>query len=331
MDHPQLASVTARIAQVCDIAAPRTMLADLRQDFARQGLTGAVARHDTPALFDWLIGVLSYQGVSDAIAWGYMDRNGSMTHADIDAALDAPACPKLRSYWRFAGCRFAKQAFTCAKPEHIERCPLPTHDLRNGRLNQGAYSLFLFLRDVGAGDFVGWIDARLAAADTGQDADRRASMRQALLEPLAEVYGVSFKVLSMALADLLLAGDVARERWTTTGGSMIVVDTLVHNWLHRTGSLHELGAGHPYGIGCYRPGGCADIIEAASGTIDARQFGPENPPFFPRLVQKAIWLFCTEAAHDHCNGNRIDDRFSCRHNDCPLSVDCRRVPLHGNI
>jgi hypothetical protein len=48
---------------------------------------------------------------------------------------------------------------TCAEPEHIDCCPLPSHDLRNGHLNQAAYSLFLFIRDIADGDLIGWIDA----------------------------------------------------------------------------------------------------------------------------------------------------------------------------
>ena len=43
---------------------------------------------------------------------------------------------------------------------------------------------------------------------------------------------------------------------------MIAVDTLVHNFLHRTGILHRFHADHAYGLACYRPGGCADVIEA---------------------------------------------------------------------
>ena len=162
------------------------MLTALRQDFARSGLTAAVARHDTPAMYDWLMGVLSYQGVSDAVAWGYMNRHGSVTFADVAAGLAAPpTCSKLRSYWHFEDCRFAKQAFTCGAPEHIEACRLPRHDLRNGRLNQTAYSLFLFLRDVCAGDLVGWIDGQLVGADRPDAPDRIACMRQAVLEPLS--------------------------------------------------------------------------------------------------------------------------------------------------
>ena len=53
---------------------------------------------------------------------------------------------------------------------------------------------------------------------------------------------------------------------------MIAVDTLVHNFLHRTGILQRLNAGHAYGPACYRPGACAEIIELVAQRIDAREF-----------------------------------------------------------
>jgi SOS response associated peptidase (SRAP) len=90
--------------------------------------------------------------------------------------------------------------------------------------------------------------------------DRPARLRQALLVPLGHIYGVSNKVLAMALSELLLAGDAKRPAWVEAGSGMIAVDTLVHNFLHRTGILRELQADHPYGSGCYAPGGCAAII-----------------------------------------------------------------------
>ena len=157
--------------------------------------------------------------------------------------------------------------------------------------------------------------------------DRTHRLRQALLKPLGCIHGVSSKVLSMALADLLLAGDPARERWAATGASMIAVDSLVHNWLHRSGSLHQLDAEHPYGVGCYQPGGCAAIIEAASRRIDAQQFCPEGPTNFPRLVQSALWRFCAADKLNVCNGNQIDDRAGCRNDSCPMTQMCERSPL----
>jgi hypothetical protein len=184
-------------------------------------------------------------------------------------------------------------------------CPLPTHRLRNGRLNQTAYSLFLFIRDVAANDLVGWIDARLAEADEPNAPDRLARLRRALLSPLGEVYGVSDKVLSMTLSSLLLGAGRGRERWAEVGASMIVVDTLVHNFLHRTGILDRLNASHRYGPICYRRSGCVGVLEAISQCIDARAFNPEFPTIFPRFVQHGVWRYCAKAGLNICNGNRM--------------------------
>src|SRR5437016_14179136 len=91
----------------------------------------------------------------------------------IAALVEAsPSCPKLQSYWHFDHCGYQKAERCCAEPEHFPACPLPTHNLRNGRLNQAAYSLFLFMRDVANGDFVGWVDRRLADADLASASNR---------------------------------------------------------------------------------------------------------------------------------------------------------------
>jgi hypothetical protein len=199
--------------------------------------------------------------------------------------------------------------------------------LRNGRLNQTAYSLFLFMRDIMGGDIVGWIDERLASADLASGSGRPTRLRQALLQPLGHIYGVSNKVLAMALSDLLLAGDAKRPAWIEAGTVMIAIDILVHNFLHRTGILRESHADHPYGPGCYAPGGCAAIIERIAGKIDARRFNPTFPANFPRFVQHAIWRFCAERGLNRCNGNRIDDRAACDQADCPIFESCARVAL----
>ena len=146
----------------------------------------------------------------------------------------------------------------------------------------------------------------------------------------ATIPGTSRIVVSLAAAELLLAADPDRERWVTTGASMVVVDTLVHNWLHRTGCLRRLGAEHTYGPACYGPNGCAAIIEYAAHQIDARQFCPDGPAFFPRLLQKGIWRFCANRSLDICNGNRIDDGKGCDQATCPLFGDCERVPLRAS-
>jgi hypothetical protein len=101
-------------------------------------------------------------------------------------------------------------------------------------------------------------------------------LRAALIEPLRQIYGVSDKVLTMALSSILLGAPKRMSRWIEVGGSMIAVDTLVHNFLHRTGILRRFDADHLYGPACYQPGGCADIIAAVADAIDARQFNPAS-------------------------------------------------------
>jgi hypothetical protein len=89
---------------------------------------------------------------------------------------------------------------------------------------------------------------------------------------MREIYGVSDKVLAMALSCLLLGAPKKMGLWIEVGGSMIAIDTLVHNLLHRTGILARFNANHLYGAACYRPGGCADIIAAVLAAHSCQGF-----------------------------------------------------------
>jgi hypothetical protein len=142
-------------------------------------------------VFDWLMAALSYQGIADAVAYDYMERHGRAAWRDIEQKLGrGVSCPKLKSYWHFHGCRYEKGSRTCAEPEHIGGCPLPSHDLRNGHLNQAAYSLFLFIHDLADGDLIGWIDRQLQAANSPPGPHRLPAMATALIEPMREIYGI---------------------------------------------------------------------------------------------------------------------------------------------
>ncbi len=72
-------------------------------------------------------------------------------------------------------------------------------------------------------------------------------MRESLLQPLSAVHGLGRKMIWMAFADLLLGTDLKGERWLTTGASLIVIGTLLHSWIRRTGILAALEAEHSYG------------------------------------------------------------------------------------
>ena len=87
-------------------------------------------------------------------------------------------------------------------------------------------------------------------------------MRDAVIAPLRQIHGVSDKVLTMALSSLLLGAPKKLRLWPEVGASMIAIDTLVHNFLHRTGILQRFGAAHAYGAACYRPGTLRDTSKA---------------------------------------------------------------------
>jgi hypothetical protein len=316
------------IHAVCGLAGSPTLTDEIRAELRPDKVRAAIRNRDTGPVFDWLMAAVSYQGISDQVAYDYMERHGRATWRQIKHGLDRGAnCPKLKSYWHFHDCRYDKISRTCAEPDHIGRCPLPKHDLRNGRLNQTAYSFFLFIRDVADGDLVGWIDRQLHAANDPPGPDRLARMRGSLIEPLREVYGLSDKVLTMSLSSILLGAPKHMSLWIEVGGSMIAIDTLVHNFLYRTGILQRFNANHAYGLACYRPGGCADIIQIVAEHIDARQFNLRFPKTFPRFVQHAIWRYCSLGGLDVCNGNRIDDSRRCENKDCRVRLMCDRVAL----
>ena len=312
--------------RVCCLAGDSEFLAR-RRSGGRNSIAAAIERHDSARIFNWLMQAFSYQGIADRVAHDYMQRHGKARWASIKASLARkPSCPKLRGYWAFYDCQYRKGTMTCAEPRHMPACPLPRLPLRNGHLNQMAYSLFLFMRDVADDDFVGWIDRQLAAAKS-QSPNRLVAQREAIISPLRNVYGVADKVLAMALADLLLSAGAQRPRWRQVGASLVAVDTLVHNFLHRTGILRRLRAEHAYGERCYRAGGCADIIALLAASIDARQFNPTFLKAFPRFVQHAIWRYCAGDGLDICNGNRIDDDARCDNRHCQLFRHCDRVAL----
>ena len=329
-DRSALDYATRLIHRVCCLAGEPDLIDEIRSDNAT--IRSAITDHDSAALFDWLMIILSYQGISDRIAYNYMEQHGRVTWREITGTLaGGPSCPKLQSYWQFHDCRYHKTSGTCAEPDHILACPLPTHDLRNGRLNQTAYSLYLFIRDIADNDLADWIEAQLSSAATAIDPNRHIQIQEALLEPLRHVYGVSDKVLSMALSALLLAAPRNMRLWAEVGVGMVAIDTLVHNFLVRTGILRRFDANHPYGPACYQAGGCADIIQSVADQIDARQFNRRFPKTFPRFVQHAIWRYCAENGLDVCNGNRINDEARCDNVYCRLYATCDRVALRSIV
>src|SRR5580698_5106844 len=84
------------IHAACCLAGSPSYLTDLRADLRQRGMLQAIERHDTPCIFDWLVEILSFQGISDSVAAHYMAEHGTATWSQIEEALSRkPSCGKL--------------------------------------------------------------------------------------------------------------------------------------------------------------------------------------------------------------------------------------------
>ena len=312
------------INTVCDVANPTAEFKNAAKNFKSNGLAAAVLNHDTEKLFNWLMHVLSFQGIADRSAQTIIERDGNVTWRAVKRSLRDASCPKLHGFWSFHRCQFQKIKFSCAEIGHLADCPLPRHRLRNGHLNQMAYSLYLFMRDVADGDFVGWLDQII----TDNGGATRSSYFE-ILDALKAVYGTSDKVWSMALASLFLGAAKVRPEWRKLGTDVVVIDRLVHNFLHRTGLASGFGNRHRYGTACYGSGGCAETLSQLVRLVDCRRFDPAFPRLFPRFVQNALWRYCAVSEINVCNGTQIDDSKRCQNACCSVRPFCSRKPLRA--
>ena len=309
------------VREICRHAGSHDLIEAAHRNLTEEGVTQAVRQHDSATIFEWLLKAVSYQGISDYVATNYMEKNGTASFSEIANSLAlAGTCAKLSSFTAYEDCGYEKTRRICGNPSELHCCPVPLLPLRNGRLCQTAISLFLFNRDIARGDLVAWIDG-----NSGFGPPEWAATR--LSTALGAVFGISHKVAALALSGLLLACSKFRRRWGEVGAELVVVDTLVHNFLCRTGILRHLGAEHAYGPSCYLDGGCSDVVRRIARYIDAAQFNPAYPSRFPRFVQQAIWRFCAELELDFCNGRRVNDRLGCRQSHCAVFELCCREPI----
>jgi hypothetical protein len=97
--NPHLAYAVRMVHAVCCLAGTSSFVADLRSSLRQLGMRRAVKEHDTPAIFEWLMEALSYQGISDAIAEDFIKQHGTVRWQEIANSLALrPPCPKLGGY-----------------------------------------------------------------------------------------------------------------------------------------------------------------------------------------------------------------------------------------
>jgi ABC-type proline/glycine betaine transport system ATPase subunit len=75
-------SAVRLVESICRLAGAPTFIDDNRVSLARRRVITAVRRHDTAIVFDWLIEALSYQGVADSVAYGYMEQRAPCRQTD---------------------------------------------------------------------------------------------------------------------------------------------------------------------------------------------------------------------------------------------------------
>jgi hypothetical protein len=64
------------IHAICGLAGSPTLIDDSRAELRADKVRAAIRSRDTGPVFDWLMAALSYQGISDQVAYGYVDRRG---------------------------------------------------------------------------------------------------------------------------------------------------------------------------------------------------------------------------------------------------------------
>ena len=264
----------------------------------------------------------NYQGVSDTAARVWLSKNGVPDFDVLKEALCADTCEHLSSLNALASCGYKKRQNTCARVKRLDQCIVPRLLTRRGLFAQMAVGLTMWAHEHAGMTIVDW---GLNALVLKNGSSRSASDH--LADDLARIPGISVKVARMILADLMLGVAKGDQRLVSIAAETVVVDRVVHNLLRRTGALAHAGKPHPFGEGCYKPGGCADLIFEVSKRIDARQFDDRWPAFSPRLVQHALWRFGAADQLRTCNSNQIPTGQRCGLSGCPAKGSCARLAI----
>ena len=216
-------------------------------------------QHKSIKLYEYLLGCFLFAGDVDQSNYScYAKQRVKPTVNRVKGALQAAQCPKLATFEAFTGCGYQKTKPSCRKPAFLSSCPLPAFDLKLGSLNQMAFSLYFFLRYVAGGDFY-----TLATQHFGQGqlTDGEISNRlQGFIEKVTTIANVGPKLAYMALSGLFLTRYHGWD-YRRVGLHMIAVDSLVHNFLHRTGIPGFYQLDHAYEPRCHTEKGCLGVIQ----------------------------------------------------------------------
>ena len=256
---------------ICCLAGSASYLDDIRADLRDRGISRAVRDHDTPVLFDWLVEALSFQGISDAVAAGYMARS---TAASAGRTLPK-RCRETHRARSSAGTGGSTTADTTRGPTRVPspgtstlapcpatRCATATSTRWRTACSCSCGTSPMTISSAGLiGNWVRWIPNLLIGSP---------ALREAIIGPLRNVYGVADKVLAMALSSLLLGAGKRRPLWRRSRRDA--------SWRSTPWSI----------ISCTEPGscgGCAPTILTETGAT-----GREGAPAFSVCSRRTLML-----------------------------------------
>jgi hypothetical protein len=273
---------------------------------------GELAAGKEAALFRLFVALSMYQARRDVVIMEQqlaMSRTGANALASaslIGSRVTQSSCGRLTSPSAFdAGCSVWKSVRDVDCDEHAGE---PCHVKEATRLLQR-------MGDMGKLPTSAWLHAwrdggisRVLAEVLSAEADaqRRADL---LVERFAKIYRVGVKLATMyvsALSTPSLAPGLTPWFPTMDGSALVVVDTNVARAVDLLGGRRRAKTYDSY----------VEWVRAHAALIDLSCFGANVRSYSPRLVQQALYAFCSKsnriARGDHCS----------RGGECPAPRVC---------
>ena len=149
-------------------------------------------QHKSIMLYQYFLEAFLHSGGGDRSNQNYYhNQKYKPSFNRIKNAVKTAQCPKLASFETFKGCGYRKMTNNCSEPAFVKSCPLPRFDMKRGPLNEMAFSLYFFLRDVCRGNFYAYVRGHFGE---GQLADEAVSeLLQSFIEKITTIANVSPK------------------------------------------------------------------------------------------------------------------------------------------
>lgn len=278
-----------------------------------------LATGDDGAVFRLIVTLSMYQALRDVVI---MRQQRSLPRASMRVVADAGRvkrsiarhkCPVLRSADAFdEGCDVSKvgEVVDCAT------CPGATCHVKDATV------VFNRMGDMGKLPTSAWLrvwkggGVRELLADVYREEASPTKRAALLVERFARVHRIGRKLATMfvsALSTPALAPGLTPWFPEVDGNDLVVVDT---NVARAVDALREPGAPRTYDAR-------ERWVRAQAAQLDLREFRPDLPSYSPRLVQQAIYAFCSKsnrvARGDAC-AQRADSCDGCAPVLCPFAT-----------